>query len=155
VANASNFDRIIVMPTLAQPRATVAAAPPPVFSPVAPPPVDDDVDDDRPAPPVGGPTPNPRGPVFNTFPQPQVVAPQQQTMPYEGEGGANMPPGGTPAGVAVPGMIVAPTPQPGQPGQPPQPGQVVQPGQVLQPGQVAPGVPTKRPGGGPGGPDGR
>jgi hypothetical protein len=157
VANASNFDRIVVMPTLAQPRAGLAAAPPPVFTPIAPPPVDDDVDDERPAPPVGGPTPNPRGPVFNTFPQPQVVAPQQ-TMPYQGEGGANMPNGATPNGVAVPGMMVAPpAPQPGQPGQMPQPGQVLQPGQVAQPGQVlqpgqVPGAPAKRPGGGPGGP---
>ncbi len=149
VANASNFDRIVVMPTLATPRPTTMAAAPPTFTPVAPP-ADDDVDDERPAPPVGGPTPNPRGPVFNAFPQPQVVNPQQAT-PYQTD--STSPNGGTTNGVAVPGMIVAPPQQPGQtqPGQGAQPGQVIQPGQILQPGQTAPGVPTKRPGGGPDG----
>lgn len=152
VANASNFDRIVVMPTLATPRPTaMAAAPPPTFTPVAPP-TDDDVDDERPAPPVGGPTPNPRGPVFNTFPQPQVVNPQQ-AMPYQQEGA--LPTGTTPTGVAVPGMVVAPPQQPGQMPQP-GPGQVLQPGQMPpQPGQAVPGVPPKRPGGGPDGDGGR
>ena len=39
----------------------------------------DDSDDDKPAPPAGAaPPPAPRGPVFNTFPQPQVVSPPPQ-----------------------------------------------------------------------------
>ncbi len=85
----------------------------------------------------------PRGPVFNPFPQPQVVNPQQPPNGYpQMPAGMGQPPApqqpanttapGAPAGggVAVPGMIVAP---------PPQPGQIVQPP-----------PPTKRPGG-PGG----
>ena len=78
-ANLSQYDRIVVMPTSAPPRAPVSAAAPaptfaqPQFAPpqfVPPQPADDD-DDEKPAPNV--PVPNPRGPVFNTFPaQPQV-----------------------------------------------------------------------------------
>ncbi|HEY2905077.1 MAG TPA: hypothetical protein VGJ29_04200 [Vicinamibacterales bacterium] len=145
--NTSQFDRIVVMPTLATPRpAASAVAQQPTFlqpTPVAGPP-DDDVDDERPAPPVGaaGAMP-PRGPVFNPFPQPQVVNPQQPPNGYpQMPVGMGQPPAPQPAnttapgapaggGVAVPGMIVAP---------PPQPGQIVQPP-----------PPAKRPGGGPGG----
>src|SRR5207245_6189497 len=91
-----------------------------------------------------------RGPVFNTFPQPQVVNPQTGApVAFPGQAPAN---GGVPqqgaapqtpvnsavptapfGGVAVPGMV-APAP-------PPQPGQL-QPGQLPQPGQ-----PVRRPGG--------
>ena len=152
--NLSRFDRVIVMPTLASARpAPSSAPPPPVFQQPQfpqPPPADND---DDPAPGLPGQNPaNPRGPVFNAFPPPQVVNPQggpggvppQGFVPPTGFPQApqvaqpsNMPtrfPGPTsPAGVAVPGMIVQPPPQPGQPG-------VVQP-----PGQ--PGVPVRRPGG--------
>ena len=152
VANASRFDRIIVMPTSVAPRA--ASATPPPFSqagvqpsPFVPPqvPADDDDDDDRPAPNVPVPPPG-RGPVFNTFPQPQVVNPPQQGVPAAIPGmigappqtqpqvgaPATYPPTGAPGaqpaapsgGVAVPGMIVQP-PQP-VPGQPVQPGQPIQ-----------------------------
>src|SRR5919197_191944 len=150
VANLSRFDRIVVMPTSVAPRPAVASASPatpspaypqPQFVPPPQPTVDDDVDDERPAPvvPVPPPMPNPRGPIFNPPPtrpgtevapqvMPQVVIPQQQqptptvypTAPF--------------GGVAVPGMIVQPQQQPGQPG-------------VVVPGQ--PGVPTqpvRRPG---------
>lgn len=137
VANASRFDRIVVMPTIAAPKPAVSAAAAPVFN--APPPAtDDDADDGRLAPNV--PTPNPRGPMFNSFPQPRVVNPQsrpvavpgsyppQQTEPDGNEppptpGVPSMPPGA----VSTPGMI-APSPAPGQPG-----------------------APVRRPGGGPGG----
>jgi hypothetical protein len=143
VANASQFDRIVVMPTLATPRAPASAVgQQPAFAqpmPVAGPAPDDDVDDERPAPPVGGPVAMPpRGPVFNPFPQPQVTNPQQPNaypqMPMPQQGPAQQMPATSPVGpagggVAVPGMIVAP---------PPQPGQIVPP-------------PTKRPGGGPDG----
>jgi len=137
VANLSQFDRVVVMPTSAAPRPAMAAAPPtPTFAQpqYSPPPqmnTEDDVDDERPAPNVAVPTltmpngaiPNPRGPVFNTFPQPQVIAPQvlppgvnlngvpqQQAQPTTAPA--------APGGVAVPGMIVQPPQQPGQPGQP-------------------------------------
>lgn len=152
VANVSQFDRVVVMPTLAPPRAPALAAPQPTFTPAAPVagPPDDDVDDERPAPPVGAP---PRGPVFNQFPQPQVVNPQQptgypqpQVAPPQPNGvyppmqfgqpatqtpSSRSAPGAPTGGVAVPGMIVAP---------PPQPGQIIQP----TPTQT----PQKRPGGG-------
>ena len=157
VANLSQYDRIVVMPTSAAPRAAMAPQPAaPTFAQpqFTPPPVDDDVEDERPAPnvpmpnvayPTGavaypnggavGGVPNPRAPVFNAFPQPQVIAPQ--VIPP----GVNLPtqqqpvqPGAHPTapfgGVTVPGMIVQPAQQPGQPGQ------------VIQPGQ-----PVRRPGG--------
>jgi hypothetical protein len=133
-ANLSQFDRIIVMPTLASARPATASGPPPppVFQqgpafniPVQ---ADDDGDDERANPntPVAG---GQRGPVFNTFPQPQGTFPQPGANP-------NMPPvqqpvqtpaAGTPivpyGGVAVPGMVAPPPPvpagqQPGAPGQP-------------------------------------
>jgi hypothetical protein len=138
----SHFDRIVVMPTSAPPRAPVSAAPPPPtftqpqpqfvqpqFQP--PPPDDEDSDDERPAPAV--PVPTPRGPVFNTFPAPPVnpqanpaggpgVYPPQPQMPGQ------QPPSATPTapfgGVAVPGMVVQPPQQQqGQPGQQPVVGQ--------------------------------
>jgi hypothetical protein len=141
VANLSQFDRVVVMPTSAPPRPAMAAQPAsagPTFAQpqYTPPPqvnTDDDVDDERPAPNVAvpavampnGQVPNPRGPVFNTFPQPQVIAPQ--VLPP----GMQLPPQQQPqqpqptttptapfGGVAVPGMIVQPAQQPGQPGQP-------------------------------------
>lgn len=152
VANLSRFDRILVMPTSVTPRAPAATAAParPVQQPafVPPPNLPEDdrgpEDDEQPVPgaPVPGvPVPTPgRAPVFNTFPQPQVVnprpgapatmpgapggAPQQQTTPtpnvtYPGgvsyPGQPTAPSGG---GVAVPGMIAPAPPQPGQPGQP-------------------------------------
>jgi hypothetical protein len=162
-ANLSRFDRIIIMPTLAAARPPVSATPPPpVFQPAPQfnpqfnqaPPGNDDLDDQRGAP---VPAPN-RGPVFNTFPQPQVVNPQTGApVAYPGQqpvtGGAQQPGAPqTPAnmsapsapfggGVAVPGMIVQPPQQPGQA----QPGQIQQPGQVQQPPQ--PGQPVRRPGG--------
>ncbi len=134
-ANASQFDRIVVMPTLAAPRPAASAMAPPTFAPPTPlaGPPDDDVDDERPAPPVGAPAAMPpRGPVFNPFPQPQVVNPQQPNtypqmpvgqQPQEPQQPVNTAAPGAPAGggVAVPGMIVAPPPQPGQVVQPPPP----------------------------------
>jgi hypothetical protein len=147
-ANLSRFDRIIIMPTVAAARPPVSAsAPPPVFQQpqyVQPPSVADDEPEDKATPAM--PVPPGRGPVFNSFPQPQVVNPQT---------GAPVPaqfPGQTPpnnqaptqptnsavptapyGGVAVPGMVVQPPPQPGQA----QPGQVAppqQPGQPRRPG---------------------
>ena len=135
VANLSRFDRIIVMPTLAGARpAAGAAAPPPPFqqTPQFTQPVDDD-DDEPPAAnvaPQGG-----RGPVFNTFPQPQVVNPNGPMVMPNGQQPPVQQPTSTaqptvPGGVSVPGMIV-------QPPQPP-------PGQPVVPGQV-PGQPIRRP----------
>jgi len=167
-ANLSQFDRIIIMPTVASVRPTSSAPPPPVFQQqqapqfqqtpmMTPPPADDDVDDERPAPNVQIPNvpPQPgRSPAFNAVPMQAPTTAPQGTYP-------GMPPGGMPVvggvpatnqqppatsvspfgGVAVPGMIVAPPQQPGQQGQPGQ----VQPGQVQQP--VQPGQPVRRPGG--------
>jgi hypothetical protein len=161
--NLSQFDRIIVMPTLAAARpATASTPPPPVFqqtpayTPPAPAAVDDDQDDRANANAVAQPAP--RGPVFSTFPQPQVVNPNGAAGVYpngqpfggtaQGFGGAAQPVvGGVPqqpaqqapsavptapyGGVAVPGMIV---PAPQQPGQQ-QPIQV----QPLQPQPRRPG----------------
>jgi len=77
VTNLSHFDRIIIMPTLASARPATSPPPPPVFqqSPQfqQAQPADDDADENRPPPNAGGPNP-PRGPVFNTFPQPQVAS---------------------------------------------------------------------------------
>lgn len=147
-AGLSIFDRIIVLPTLASARPAVSNAPPPPvfqqppqFQP--PPPADTDVDE-QPAGAPGQNPANPRGPVFNTFPPPQVVNPQaggqpgympppgfvppQQAQPATRPSGFPGP--STPGGVAVPGMIVQPPQQPGQPG-------------TVQP----PGAPARRPGG--------
>jgi hypothetical protein len=143
VANLSHFDRIVVMPTIAVPASGAAAN---VASPIFPQPGNptfqqpvqtiDDQDDDRPAPN--------RGPMFNTFPPPQIGNPLQQNIPSAMPGIVNpqaplmlpqpnapmMPvqapaqpkaaqPTAYPAGVSVPGMIVPAPPQPGQAGQPP------------------------------------
>jgi hypothetical protein len=152
--NASLYDRIVVMPTVAAPRSpapTTAGPAQPVF-PTQPVPqvTDDDVDDERPAQPV--PPGAQRGPIFNQFPQPQVVNPQtgqpmaqpQPFVPPQPNGAQPPPAPAQPStvptapfgGVSVPGMV-APAPQ--QPGQ--------QPGQVVQPGVVQPGQPPRRPGG--------
>jgi hypothetical protein len=146
-AHLSQFDRVVVMPTSVAPRPAMAAQPAPTFAQpqFTPPPqmADDDVDDERPAPNVQVPSnfPNPRGPIFNTFPQPQVVTPgangavggvpQQQFPPQQQQ------PAGQPTapfgGVAVPGMTVQPPQQPGQmPGQ--VPGVPTVPGQPRRPG---------------------
>lgn len=133
-ANLSHFDRIIIMPTLAAARPATSSPPPPVFqqTPQFQPPPADDIDDDRPAPPGPVPGAPTRGPVFNSFPQPQVVNPQAAPMPQPGAPVQQAPAGQqTPAGhpsptpvapyggVAVPGMVAPPPPPaPGQPGQP-------------------------------------
>jgi hypothetical protein len=154
----SRYDRIVVMPTLAQPRPplTAAAAPPPgpTFTPQPQPPpfsADDEAEATGQAQ---------RAPVFNTFPQPQVVYPGTTPQPVNPQLGPNgqplngqqpvvQQPAASPyaspfGGVAVPGMIVTPPQQ--QPGQPgvvqPMPGQVGQPG-VVQPGQ--PRQPAQQP----------
>lgn len=155
VENLSRFDRILVMPTSVAPRVPAAPARPVPQQPTFVPPLELPVgDDDRgpeeqeqpvPAAVPGAPVPG-RAPVFNTFPQPQVVNPRQgvpATVPGA-MGGVPQPqtaprppvtyPGAvtypgqptSPGGVAVPGMIVpAPPQQPGQPGQP----QPIAPGQ--------------------------
>jgi hypothetical protein len=145
-SNLSRLDRVVVLPTSVAPRAPVAApqpAPvfgqPPRFGP--PQPAEDDTEDDRPAVPGApvAPPPN-RGPIFNTFPQPQVVNPQGQGVAPQVIGAQGQMPVQQPAqqpaqppttypgspsapfgGVAVPGMMV-PVPQP-----PTQPGQIVAP----------------------------
>ena len=161
IANLSQFDRIVVMPTTAAPRPAASVSAAPVSQPVfpqtqIPPPqqADNDADEQRQAGPAATPQGQPqRGPIFNQFPQPQVVNPQTgQPMPQPGTfnpgqapinpaTGQPMPqqpqaqPGAFPTapfgGVAVPGMVA---PAPSQSGQ--------LPGQIVQPGQ-----PPRRPGG--------
>lgn len=138
----SKFDRILVMPTVAaaRPTATAASAPPPpvfqqpTFQPQAAP--QQPADNDEPPPGLNPNAPG-RGPVFSTFPQPQVVNPNQLNPSQYGPGngqpfvppaGVNVPgaapaqpaqPSATPTapiGVAIPGM---PVPAPAQPGQNP------------------------------------
>jgi hypothetical protein len=136
-ANLSRYDRVVVMPTVATPRPPSTTPTPvsvtPVFQqpaqfpqPVAP---DDNVDDERPQPNVapGVANPNGRAQVFQAFPQPQVVNPQLPPggLPYQipGVPQPQQPAGQQPTvyptapfgGVAVPGMV-APAPQPNQPG---------------------------------------
>jgi len=147
VAGLSTFDRVIVMPTSSAPKTAGTAPPPPVFQQpqFAQPNVvaDDDQDDERPQPNAQMPTPNPRGPVFNTFPQqPQVINPQTgqpvtvqqfpnqvpQQVPQQQMPMATPAPSAPFGGVAVPGMI-APTPQQQQ-----QPGIIAGPQQPKKPG---------------------
>ena len=126
--NLSHYDRIILMPTLASARpATSSAPPPPMFQQGPqfnqPPAAADDADDDKPAPPVAMPG-QPRGPVFNTVPQPQVVNPQQAPMTQPGGAPQTATPVASPVpvapygGVSVPGMVAPPPQAPGQPGAP-------------------------------------
>ena len=147
VANLSVFDRIIVMPTAAAPRPAASAQSAPAFQqpqfqqPV-PPPNDDDADD----PPANVQVPGqPRGPIFNAFPPPQVGGPNgpvgapgvMPTGGATGQTGVSQPAAfGTPTapvngGVSVPGMV-APAPQQPNPG--------------LSP-SVQPPAPQTRPGG--------
>jgi hypothetical protein len=155
VSDASQFDKIIVLPAAASPRPAVsaAAAPPPApfgqLNGIMPTPEDDD---NRP----GGPQlPPALSPIFNNVPQPNPNNPQQNPRrpgntqpPSPGPGlfGAVpqndpqvAPPGPVPPGpqpttspfgaVSAPGMIAPAASQPGQvvpQGPPgPQPGQVV------------------------------
>ena len=129
--NLSRFDRIILMPTLAAARpATAPAAAPPTFqqNPQQFPQLQQADDDDDQRPPANLPVPGTvRGPVFNAFPQPQVVNPQGGPMPQPVTGapqqvpvGSSPGPSPTPVvpygGVSVPGMVAPPPPAP--PGQP-------------------------------------
>lgn len=131
-ATASQFDRIVVMPTPAAPKPPVSAAavPPPTPTMMPQPmpvPTDDDVDDERPQAPVAVLPQPPRAPIFNQFPQPQVVNPQPGAMPqpFNNQGIPPQPqppvqqPSAVPTapfgGVAVPGMVAPAPPQLGQP----------------------------------------
>jgi hypothetical protein len=135
-ADASQFDAIVVMPTTAPPPSrTMASAPPAPFTPPSgfPPQIEDDQ-----GPPQPG---QQRGPIFSSFPQPQVGAPQQQqrpNLPALRPGIAQPLPDSGPQQVQPPVVY----PQPATPGAAPAspfggvstPGQIAQPAQ--QPGQV-------------------
>lgn len=148
IENASQFDRILVMPTSAPPRTAVAApvqaaAPPPAFQP--PPganPMDEIEMEDAGVQPPG--LPVQRGPVFPAFPNPVNGAPP-------GSPGSNFPtrgPAFPQAGNAfpIPNSGPPPTASPNQPfptgGQMPVgsavPGGFVMPPGVSTPGMVAP-----------------
>lgn len=138
-AQASVFDRIIVMPTIARPPAPSSSAPPPppfaAFQqpqqPQQPATPDDDRND---GPAQVTPVPGNRGPVF-AFPpagggQPLPVNPPPQlgrqpgaAVPPPAAAFPGAPTTSAPVGVSTPGMMVpAPQPQPGQPAQPLGPG---------------------------------
>lgn len=148
VANLSQYDRILVLPTAAVARAPVAAPPtpvaqrPPVFQQ---PPAD--ADDDQPSI-----VQQPRGPLFPTFQLTQPVNPQQgatsatpgafppQPAPAPNGAVVEQPngqtifvapfPGGSAVGAPRPGMVVHPPVQPGAP-LAPGVGVIVQPGQPV------------------------
>jgi hypothetical protein len=153
-ANLSAYDRIIIMPTLAEPRsATLASATPPpgmlssapapqVFQQAAPAvaqAAENDQADEVPgmivqgAGNAGGEPPEVRNPPPNTFQKGlEVGRPMEFRSPQRQQptGAGAAPP--VPAGVAVPGMMLPlPNGQPGRAGQHP----------------AAPGQPVRRPGG--------
>jgi hypothetical protein len=140
-ADASRFDRILIMPPSMPPR-VAAAAPQPQSFPLPQFPNQPQLPVDEDEGPRNMVTPNPRGPIFNTFPGqqgnpfPMQPGVGQQVNPAAPQGSAGPPapssPGQMPVGVAVPGMIYQPpAPQPGQPTFPLMPGQ---PNPQLQPG---------------------
>jgi hypothetical protein len=136
----SQFETVIVMPTTAPPPSRTAGVGPAPFTP--PPSGFPQVEDDQGPPGIPG-QPQ-RGPIFSTFPQPQVGAPQQRpnlpavrpgiappqqepvqqpvqppVFPQPATPGASSP---APFGaVSTPGMIAQPAQQPGQVGQPRRP----------------------------------
>ena len=160
-ANLSVYDRIIILPTLAEARPAMLAAaspspgasyppPSPVFqqAPPLPQPAEDDQTNEPAAPSVpnfpnvpnapnaAAPPETMRNPAPNTFQQGlEVGRAEFRSLPRTPvtRAGSPLPPSG---GVAVPGMIAPAPPQQGQPGQP---------GQTQPPG--APGQPVRRPGG--------
>jgi hypothetical protein len=131
--DASQFEAIVVMPTMAAPPSRAASA---TSAPFAPPSGFPPVDDDQGPPQPGQP---PRGPIFNTFPQPQVAPPQQRQNVPALRPGIQQPlpdsgpqPGQPPIVFPQP---VAPSAQPTSPfGAVSTPGMIAQPAQ--QPGQI-------------------
>jgi hypothetical protein len=143
-SSVSRFDRIVVMPTAATPPrpGTYAAAPAPTPPPPFPQPrfnpqlSGDDLADDATR---GGQVPilqpnvvRPNPPVFNPFPNSEAPVPFQPgaapvTPPAASPPASAITPTPTAApGASVPGVIIPPPSQPGQPGQQPVP---VPPGQ--------------------------
>ena len=119
-ANASRFDRILILPAGTGPRLTATAAVPPPPPPrppqFTPPPLPFDDNDD---PANGAPPPTDgRPPVFSTFPQP-AQRPSPPPADVQSPAPASRP---IPApGVSTPGMVV-PAPAPPQGQQPATPG---------------------------------
>ena len=133
------FDSIVVMPTIAPPPSRTAASGAP--APFAPPSAIHP--DRRRSGTAQRPGQPPRGPIFSTFPQPQVGAPQQRpNLPAVRPGHSTAAAGSAPAAgaaadrafrsrrhltpsqqrrlarVSAPGMIAPPAQQPGQVAQP-------------------------------------
>jgi hypothetical protein len=122
----SQFDMIIVLPTTAPPpsRTAGAAAPAPFAPPSGFPPVDDDQ----------GPGQAQRGPIFSTFPQPQVGTPQQRPNLPAARPGA--PTFADQPQVQPPVVFPQPATPNNQPSTPSAPfGAVSTPGQIAQPAQ--------------------
>jgi hypothetical protein len=127
----SQFGTIIVLPTTAPPpsRTAAAVAPAPFAPPAGFPPVDDDQ----------GPAPGQvqRGPIFTTFPQPQVGTPQQRpNLPAARPGVQTFPEQPQPQVPTVQPPVIFPQPATpnSQPSSPSAPF-----GAVSTPGMIAPG----------------
>jgi hypothetical protein len=154
VANASTFDRLLVMPTSTPPRVTTPA--PAAAQPFQPPvqPVEMEIEEPGGQPiqvpgprgPIfpqnpGVPTaPNQRGPVFqppqapaNGFPPQTGFPPPQPGMPPTMTYPQAVPPAGNPGTIVSPGAMPVGVARPGMLVQPP-----------AQPGQVDPAVETPR-----------
>jgi hypothetical protein len=122
MANASSYDRILVLPMSAGPRASATPAPapapvralpqPPNFQQFTPPAPQNGDNGDPAIPPNPG-VQNVRPPVFSTFPQ--QPPPQGTGTPPPGTRGPTVT---APAGVSTPGMTVPVPQQPGSPGPP-------------------------------------
>lgn len=150
IDNASQFDRILVMPTSTPPRAAAAApvqaAAPPFQPPQVPNPIDDIEMEDPGGPAPGGPPQ--RGPVFPQFPNPVNGGPAgspgnfQQRVPPFPQGGSPFPNpnSGTPQTVSPNLPFPGNGPGPGGAGAP---GNFIVPPGVSTPGMVAP---TPQPG---------
>jgi hypothetical protein len=139
VSDASLFDRIIVLPTSAAPNATATSSGPPPFSLQTGLPLSQGTEDDELR---AGIQPPPRGPIFNTFPQPQVANPQRQGAPAATPGAVAAPPQQQPFFLAQPPVIAPQTPasSPTPSAQPSAPA-----GAVSTPGMIAP-APAQQPG---------
>ncbi len=148
---ASQFDRILVMPTSAAPRpaTTAAAQSPQAFQPPPPLPQGDDVEMDDPSQVPPG-TPVNRGPIFPQYPNPgnggQNPFPARgPAFPQNGNNNPNAMPNG------MPPMVQPNSPFPGGPGAVAAPGRgigapgVSTPGMMVAPPQPLPGQVPQEP----------
>ena len=147
-ADASVFDSIAVMPTVASavPRTATPSAPAPFSPPPAFNQTDDEPQDNTPRPPVGAQPARP--PIFSTFPSPQTgpngnPASARPVLPIVRPGVVQQPPQNNPNDVQPQQPIALPQQAP-----PPtaQPGGASAPVGVSAPGMIAPAPAATQPG---------